>query len=144
MTALADIEGVLLHRLSLLRLGATGAFKTIDGFAGQGKARVVDHLRRRRKPAVLVSYGGRKRTSSGEPLQFSLFVATESLRGAGEPRTGGDDAVGMHRLLDLVRGSLDGTTLPCGMALALVGEGHRVDDDRLVVFEQRYEIEEGS
>ena len=144
MRALADIEGMLLHRLSLLRLGPADAFETIDGFAGQGKARVVEDLRRRRKPAALVSYAGRTRTSSGESFRFSLFVATESLRGIGEPRTGGEGVLGMHRLLDLVRGSLDGTTLPCGVGLTLISEAHLVDDDRFVVFEQKYEIEEGS
>jgi len=142
MKALADIESALLQRLSMLRIGTAGAFKTIDALAGITGSRVLDHLRRRPKPAVLVRYGGRKRTSSGQPVQFSLHVASESLRGAGEARTGGDDVSGMHPLLDLLREALDGTTLLCGCRLALVTESAVADDDRAAVFQQTYEVEE--
>lgn len=142
MTALMDIEIALVQRLSMLRLGTAGAFKTIDGLAGPGTSRVVDYVSGRLKPAALIRYLGRKRGSSGEPALVSFFVACESLRGGGEARTGGEGVAGAHRLLDLLRGALDGTTLLCGCRLAFSSEGAVVADDRVAVFQQTYEVEE--
>ena len=138
---MADIESALLQRLSMLRVGTAEAFKTVDGLAGTGTTRLMACLRRRPKPAVLVRYAGRKRGSTGRPVRLSLYVAAESLRGGGEARIGGDDVNGMHALLDLVRGALDGATLLCGCRLALVDESAVADDDRMVVFRQTYEVE---
>ncbi len=141
MTALADIENALLQRLSMLRVGTAEAFKTIDGLAGTGTTRLMAWLRRRPKPAALVRYAGRKRTSTGQAVQLSLYVAAEGLRGDGEARIGGDDVNGMHPLLDLLREALDGATLLCGCRLGLVSESAVADDDRIVVFQQTYEVE---
>ncbi len=142
MTALMDIEIALVQRVSMLRLGTAGAFKTIDGLAGPGTSRVVEHVGGRLKPAALVRYLGRKRGSSGEPACVSLFVVCESLRGGGEARTGGDGVTGAHQLLDLLRGALDGTTLLCGCRLAFSSEEAVAADDRVVVFQQTYTVEE--
>jgi len=142
MTALMDIEIALVQRVSMLRLGTAGAFKTIDGLAGPGTSRVVEHVGGRLKPAALVRYLGRKRGSSGEPVRVSLFVACEGLRGGGEARIGGDGVAGVHRLLDLLRGALDETTLLCGCRLAFWSEEAVVADGRVIVFEQTYTVEE--
>jgi hypothetical protein len=144
MTALADIESALMQRLSMLRTGTAGAFKTIEGLGGQSKARATECLQARRKPAAVVRYAGRKVSSSGEQTEFTIYVACESLRGSGEARTGGDGVLGMHPLLDLARGNLDGTALLCGCGLTLVSESAVSDDDRMLVFQQTYRIEETS
>lgn len=144
MNGLSDIESALLNRLSMLRLGVQGAPATVDGLACASKTRVMTHLRSLRKPAAVVSYAGQKTSSAGRNVLFSVHMACESLRGDGEARTGGDDVVGMHSLLDLIRQNLDGTRLPCGSMLSLVSESAVSDDDRLIVFQQTYAVEETS
>jgi len=143
MASLRDIETAILQRLSLLRSGAAGAFRSVGGLAGRSAARVVEHLRHQRKPAVLVRYGVRKRTSTGLSVQWEFYVAVEGLRGAEEARLGADGVVGMHALLDLMRENLDGTRLPCGVRLGFVNEAAVADDGRLLVFQQTYEVEDG-
>jgi hypothetical protein len=144
MTALADIETALLQRLSMLRNGTAGAFKTIDGLAGHSMTRLMEHLQRQRKPSLVVRYLGRKATSSQGRPQFLIYVAVEGLRGSDEARVGGDGVPGVHSLLDLVRGDLDGTTLLCGVRLTFVNEAAVADDERWLVFQQTYDVEEAA
>jgi hypothetical protein len=144
MTQLVDIETALLHRLSMLRAGAAGAFKTIDGLAGHGMTRLMEHLQRQRKPSLVVRYAGRKATSSHARPQLLLYMAVEGARGNDEARVGGEGVSGMHALLDLVRGDLDGTMLLCGVRLTFVGEAPVADDDRWLVFQQTYDVQESA
>ncbi|MBN1344514.1 MAG: hypothetical protein JXQ73_17625 [Phycisphaerae bacterium] len=142
MTALSDIEVALLQRLSTLRIGAHGAFRSVDGLVGASKQRVLAHLSRQRMPAVLACYEGRKVSSGGTSIRVCLYVATESLRGGREARTGGPGVLGIHALLDCLRGALDQATLLGGCRLSLASEGSVAGDDRTAVYEQIYAVEE--
>jgi hypothetical protein len=94
-----------------------------------------------RKPAVVVVYSGRERTKQAKPVRFSLVVCTEGLRSTDEARLGSVDAPGMHALLDLLRGHLDGTMLTCGCRLDFQEESPMASDERLLVYEQVYSVE---
>jgi hypothetical protein len=142
MMGLGDVERSLLHRLSLLRIGTARAFRSMSGAAEPSASRLADSLRGRRQPAVVVRYDGRRAAGSQEGMRFSLFVACEGLRGGSEARMGGDGVPGIHCLLDLLRGGLSRTLLSVGCRMTFVGEAIVHEDDRLIVAQQTYDLEE--
>jgi len=142
MGGLRELEVAILQRLSLLRCGAAGAFRDLVGDAGSGTGRLLEAMAHRSKPAGMLRYAGRRSVAGRPVVEFVLYVGVEGLRGGQEARLGGTGVVGAHPLLDLVRVSLDGCIPLTGHRLRFTSETCVAGDERTVVYQQTYQVEE--
>ncbi len=146
MSELTDLETAVVTLLRNLTLDGGPAFATVRGFADAGRRRALDALARQNTPAALVLCTGRTRTGAGAKrvarLLVSVLIANRNLGGGDRVRLGDEERPGSFRLLQCTMQALDGAVALAGRRLVATNEQIIAADDRVLVHEQQYYLEQ--
>jgi len=130
--AFGDLEQAIVTAVGGIQSGGKAVLASAGGWAGSDRRKLLEHIARQRKPALLVSVHGQD--SSGR-VGVLLYLACEDWRW---PATGRSGVASSHAILNLLTSTLHRSEVVRGVRLMLDQEEVIASDDRGVIWQQSY------
>lgn len=144
MSRLGEFEDSIVERLGTAQIGATPAFRTVEGVSGGRRPWNRAALARERMPAAYVAFveepaAPETRAALRGP-KFAVLIGSRSARLVSDPRHGDAGSAGAFALIDAARGVLDGHEIDSGLELVCLHVRFVDADERSAVYELLYRI----
>ncbi|MBX3395963.1 MAG: DUF1834 family protein [Phycisphaerae bacterium] len=144
MSRLGDFENSIVERLGTAQIGATAAFRTVEGASGGRRPWNREALARERMPAAYVAFLEEPTAPETRAIlrgpRFAVLIGSRSSRLVSDPRHGDSGSAGAFALIDAARGVLDGFEIDGGLELVCLQVRFVEADERSVVYELVYRI----